>query len=134
MSFIHGSDFATSIHGVQLHKIPWHQIPRCHVEPLISAFDTALRCQIPSQRLDRVRSLRLFVPTEETVDGLLCTEHRKIHPMKLEGFNQDCELHHDCHRLPNSLAPVPFQQQVSLWCGLHPSQFHIKFELPSYPL
>ena len=51
---LHGSGFATSsIHQVQLHEIPWHQIPRCCVEPLTSAFHIALRCQILSQCPDR---------------------------------------------------------------------------------
>ena len=50
------------------------------------------------QCLDRVRSVRLLVPTDETADGLQHTEHRKIHPIKLDGFNQNCESNHDWHR------------------------------------
>ena len=49
------------------------------------------------QCLDRVRSVGLLVPTDETVDGLQYTEHRKIHPIKLDGFDQNCESNHDWH-------------------------------------
>ena len=86
--------------------------PRLHVQPLTTAFHIALRFQILPQCLDRVRSLRLLVPTEETLCGLQRTEHRKTHPIKLDGFNQHCEPNHDWHRFPKMFQKL--KPQITL--------------------
>ena len=38
-----------------------------------------------------VQRVRLLTTTDKVVDCLQHTKHRKIHPIKLDGFNQNCE-------------------------------------------